>query len=293
VTHHYDVSNDFYRLLLGESLTYSCAVYQQPDQPLAEAQANKYDLICRKLDLQPGMRLLDVGCGWGGMALHAATYYGVDIVGITLSPAQHELATARIAEAGLTTAADIRIQDYRDLNDGPYDAISSIGMVEHVGRAHLDTYCQRLQQLLSPGGRLLNHGRATLAAQRVTIAAGSRRMSRIDSPLMQRYIFPDGELHELGTLVSTLQQNGLEIAHVEGLSAHYALTLRAWEQNLMAGWEHAVAHVGERRARIWQLYLVACALAFEHGSTEIHQILAVKPNHTAAPPPLRWIPQAT
>jgi cyclopropane-fatty-acyl-phospholipid synthase len=157
---------------------------------------------------------------------------------------------------------------------------------------------------LTPGGRLLNHGinrqavqarpgiagRATLAAQRVATAAGSRRTSRIDSPLMQRYVFPDGELHELGTLVSTLQQNGLEIAHVEGFRAHYALTLRAWDQNLTAGWDHAVAHVGERRARIWRFYLVACALAFEHGSTEIHQILAVKPDQAAEPPPLRWIP---
>jgi cyclopropane-fatty-acyl-phospholipid synthase len=304
VVHHYDVSNDFYRLLLGPSLTYSCAVYQRPDQPLADAQANKYDLICRKLDLRPGMRLLDVGCGWGGMALHAAVHYGVDVVGITLSPAQHELATARIAAAGLTGRAEIRIQDYRDVSDGPYDAISSIGMVEHVGRANLDAYCGRLHRLLTPGGRLLNHGinrqavragpgvagRATLVVRRVATAAGSRRTSRIDSPLMQRYIFPDGELHELGTLVSTLQQNGLEIAHVEGFRAHYALTLRAWEQNLTAGWDRAVADVGERRVRIWRLYLVACALAFEHGSTEIHQILAVKPHHTAKPPPLDWIP---
>jgi cyclopropane-fatty-acyl-phospholipid synthase len=266
ISHHYDLSNDFYRLILGPTLTYSCAYFSLPDAPLDDAQRAKYDLICRKLGLRPGMRLLDVGCGWGGMVLHAAQHYGVQAVGITLSKQQHALATQRVADAGLAGMIEVRLQDYRDVDDGPFDAISSIGMFEHVGMDRLTQYFTKLYGLLSEQGRLLNHG--------ISRPAGPSAIDR--HSFIARYVFPDGGLHEVGKVVSAMQEEGFEVRDVESLREHYALTLRRWVANLEAGWDEAQALVGPRRARIWRLYMAGSALNFEAGRTSIHQVLAIR-----------------
>jgi cyclopropane-fatty-acyl-phospholipid synthase len=292
ISHHYDVSNAFYRLVLGPSMVYSCGVWDGPDATLEQAQTAKLDLVCRKLALEPGMRLLDVGCGWGSMAVHAARTYGCSVVGITLSAAQAELARQRVKEAGVDDLVDIRLQDYRDVADGPYDAISSIGMFEHVGRNQMEEYIRTLHRLLPPEGRLLNHaiarpgypqgdsaiGRAKALGRRLATAIGSSYTSRIDSDLMRRYVFPDGELHEVGVVVSMLQEHGFEVRHLESIREHYALTLRQWVANLEADWEAAVAEVGEGRARVWRLYMAACAVTFTRAGVQVHQTLAVKPS---------------
>lgn len=269
IAHHYDVSNAFYRLVLGPSMTYSCAVWPTTAASLEDAQAAKHELVCRKLGLRPGMRLLDVGCGWGGMVMHAARHHGVHAVGVTVSSAQAAWATEAAAAAGLSDQVEIRLEDYRDVADGPYDAVSSIGMFEHVGLAGLGDYFASLHQLLRPGGRLLNHGISRPPGDRPRLA----RRGFID-----RYVFPDGELHEIGAVVSTVQGAGFEVRHVESLREHYALTLRAWGANLERRWDEAVAEVGPARARVWQLYMAGCALAFETGGTQVHQVLAVAPD---------------
>ena len=273
VAYHYDVSNEFFRIVLGPSLTYSCAVFAGDEDTLEAAQDRKHDLVCRKLGLRPGMRLLDVGCGWGSLLIHAATRYGVEGVGVTLSRAQAELAARRVADVGVADRIAIRVQDYRDVPDGPFDAIASIGMVEHVGRTNLAIYFRRLFELCRPGGRLLNHG----------ISQGHRlgfdRQPRFRREgFMDRYVFPDSELHEIGAVVSVLQRAGFEACHVEGLRDHYARTLRRWSANLSAGWDDAVRHAGAARARVWRLYMAACAIGFETNRTSIHQVLAVRPS---------------
>jgi cyclopropane-fatty-acyl-phospholipid synthase len=265
ISHHYDVSNEFYRLVLGPSLTYSCAVFHDPSDTLEQAQENKYELICRKLGLVPGMRLLDVGCGWGGMVIHAAKHHGVRAVGITLSRQQAELAEKRAAEAGLSDEVEIRVQDYRDVTDGPFDAISSIGMFEHVGEAKLGEYFDCLRALVTPHGRLLNHGISRPPGQRARLPYRS---------FINRYVFPDGELHEVGRVVSAIQKAGFEARHVENLREHYALTLRQWVANLERNWSQAVAEVGEGRARVWRLYMAGSSANFAAGRTHIHQVLA-------------------
>lgn len=266
VSHHYDVGNDFYRLVLGPAMTYSCARFAHPSMGLADAQASKHDLVCRKLGLheQPGARLLDVGCGWGSMAIHAASRYGAHVVGITISRQQVDAARTRVAEAGVADRVEIRLQDYREVRGEQFDAISSIGMSEHVGRAHIDEYFTGLASLLSPRGRLLNHA--------ISSVGGSKLGSR---SFIGRYVFPDGELLDIGDTVLAMETAGLEVRDVESLREHYATTLRHWVANLEARWDEAVSLVGERRARVWRLYMAASALGFEDGGLAVHQVLGV------------------
>jgi cyclopropane-fatty-acyl-phospholipid synthase len=268
IAHHYDVSNDFYRLVLGETMTYSCAYFSTPQTPLADAQRAKYDLVCRKLGLQQGMRLLDVGCGWGGMALHAAEHYGVRAVGVTLSKRQVEYARDAVAAAGLGDRVEIRLQDFRDVADGPFDAVSSIGMVEHVGRSRLAEYFGRLCALLRPGGRLLNHG--------ICWPRGSHGHGR--TSFVGRYVFPDSELHEVGLIAQAMQARGFEVRDTQSLREHYALTLHHWVHNLEENWDEAARIADAGRARVWRLYMAGAAEDFAHNKLTVHQVLAVRPN---------------
>jgi cyclopropane-fatty-acyl-phospholipid synthase len=280
IAHHYDVSNEFYRMVLGPSMTYSCGVWPSTNSTLETAQSSKYELVSRKLHLGPGMRLLDVGCGWGGMVMHAARNHGVHAVGVTLSRRQAEWARNAVREAGLEDRVEIRVQDYREVSDGPFDAVSSIGMFEHVGAARLDEYFNALHQLIRPGGRLLNHG--------ISRPGGTKERSRFARRgFIDRYVFPDGELHEVGSVVSRIQNAGFEARHVESLREHYALTLRAWVRNLEQAWPEAVAEVGAARARVWRLYMAASAANFEDDHTQIHQVLAVRDEHGVSGMPLR------
>ena len=272
ISHHYDVGNDFYRLVLGDSMTYSCAYFERDHVSLEEAQAAKYDLVCRKLGLEPGMRLLDVGCGWGGMVLHAARNYGVSAVGITLSREQANLAAARASESEVAHLVDFRRQDYRDVGDGPFDAISSIGMFEHVGLVQLAEYFGVLEGLLAPRGRLLNHAISRRSGEP---AFGPRTF-------ISRYVFPDGELQEVGGVVSAMQKFGLEARDVESLREHYARTLRWWVKNLESNWDEAVDLVGLGRAKVWRLYMAGSALSFEASRISIHQVLGIKPDADGA-----------
>ncbi len=266
ISSHYDVSNEFYDLILGRSMTYSCAVFQSSSDALFTAQQNKHDLICRKLALTPGMRHLDIGCGWGSMVLHAAQNYGVHSVGVTISRQQAERAQKRVADAGLTEQIEIRVQDYRDIDDGPFDAISSIGMAEHVGGpAELSGYFAQVHDLLAPDGRFLNHA----------IGRAARGEPAGQGGFIQRYVFPDGELHELGATITTLQENGFEARHMESLRLHYARTLRAWVTNLENSWDEAITEIGRGRAMVWRLYMAGSAVAFERGDIEVHQVLAL------------------
>jgi cyclopropane-fatty-acyl-phospholipid synthase len=294
IAHHYDVSNDFYRLVLGPSLTYSCAVWSEDTPDLEAAQAAKYELVCSKLGLEPGMRLLDIGCGWGGMLLHAAQHHGVQGVGVTLSQQQADLAAKRIGDAGLGDRVEVRCQDYRDIRDGPFDAISSIGMFEHVGWLELTRYFARCAELVAPGGRFLNHGISEPPPPKMPSAAARtfselrQRFGRgLSHDFFDRYIFPDGELHEVGTVVSGIQQAGFEVRHVESLREHYPRTLRAWLRNLEGDWETAVTEAGEARARVWRLYMAVAAVGFETNRTQIHQVLAVKATDGRSGFPLR------
>ena len=291
ISHHYDVSNRFYEMVLGPSMTYSCAVFRSPEDTLETAQRRKVDLVARKLDLKPGMRLLDVGCGWGAMAIHAAKQYGASVVGVTLSTEQQRYASERAAQSGVSHLVEFRLQDFRDVKDGPFDAISSIGMSEHVGRKSLATYTQTLFDLLRPGGRFLNHAigrpvsfdadpqpsRGSEISRQMQIALGMRGPSKIGSQFMERYVFPDGELHEVGMMVSMFQAHGFEVRHVESLREHYALTLRHWVDNLVKRFDEAVQEVGEQRARVWRLYMAGSAVGFERHHLEIHQVLMSRP----------------
>ena len=266
ISHHYDVGNNFYRIVLGASMTYSCAHFADPGMTLVEAQTAKHDLVCRKLGLheRPGMQLLDVGCGWGSLAIHAATRYGAHAVGITISREQRDLAQRRVNEAGAADLVEIRLQDYRDMNGECFDAISSIGMSEHVGSSRVDEYFSGLAGLLTPRGRLLNHAISSIGGSKL----GGRKF-------MGRYVFPDGELLDVANTVTAMQRAGLEVRDVESLREHYALTLRRWVANLEDGWNEAVTLVGEGRARVWRLYMGASAVGFEDGGIAIHQVLGV------------------
>lgn len=285
ISHHYDVGNDFYELVLGPSMVYSCAYWDAKagagtGYGLEDAQRDKLDLICRKLALQEGERLLDVGCGWGSMAMHAAREYGARVTGITLSREQAAFARKRIAEEGLTDRIEIRVQDYRDVSDGPYDAISSIGMAEHVGSVQYREYADDLYNLLNPGGRLLNHQ----IARRPEKDEGSYHVDAF----IDAYVFPDGELAPLGRTLTTLEEAGFEARDVESIREHYALTLRRWVRNLEEHWADAVRTTSAGRARVWRLYMAASALSFERNRIGVNQILAVKtPEGGASGMPLR------
>jgi cyclopropane-fatty-acyl-phospholipid synthase len=266
VRHHYDVSNHFYRLVLGPSMVYSCAYFATPEDTLEAAQERKLDLICRKLHLRAGQRMLDIGCGWGALPVHAARHYRVRAVGVTLSEPQAELARERAAAAGVEEQVEIRVQDYREIADGPFDKIASVGMYEHVGRAELPHYAEIVKGLLRPGGLFLNHGITRLVPH-----------PPATDPFISRYVFPDGELHPLAEVVSTLQDAELEVCDVESLRDHYGLTLRRWAANLAAHRTEAIAEVGLQRERVWRLYMLGSALGFEAGEISVHQVLAARP----------------
>ncbi|MEU0193259.1 cyclopropane-fatty-acyl-phospholipid synthase family protein [Streptomyces afghaniensis] len=280
ISHHYDVGNDFYEIVLGPSMVYSCAYWPSPDSTLEQAQYDKLELVCRKLGLSPGQRLLDVGCGWGSMAIHAAREHGVSVVGVTLSQEQAAYARKRVADEGLTDKVEIRVQDYRDVRDGPYDAISSIGMAEHVGADRYLDYARDLHELLKPGGRLLNHQIARRPQRDETTYS-------VDA-FIDSYVFPDGELQPVGLTVAMLERAGFEVRDVESIREHYALTLRQWVARLEAGWPRAVQLTSPGRARVWRLYMAASALAFERNRIGVNQVLAVRtPESGASGMPLR------
>jgi cyclopropane-fatty-acyl-phospholipid synthase len=266
IVHHYDVSNRFYELVLGRSMAYSCAVFPTPETSLDDAQEEKFDLVCRKLDLRPGQLLLDVGAGWGGMLRHAAARYGVKAVGVTLSRRQVEWARTANALAGLDRSVQIFRLDYRDLPHGTFDAICSIGAMEHFGSAELGRYFESMAAHLRPGGRMLNH----------CITRPSNRGRHRTGAFIDRYVFPDGELQGPGTVIGSMHDHGLELRHEENLREHYALTLKEWGANLERQWPHAVAEVGERRARVWRLYMACSRVAFDLGRIQIHQMLGVR-----------------
>jgi cyclopropane-fatty-acyl-phospholipid synthase len=265
VRHHYDVSNEFFAQFLDASMTYSCAIFSHGARTLEEAQQAKLELVCQKLALRPGERVLDVGCGWGSFAMHAARHHNVHVVGITLSPEQARLARARADEAGLGDRVEIRVADYRDVAGERFDAVASIGMVEHVGEDRIDEYAQRLAALLEPGGRLLNHGIARL-----------RRAGIKPGPFSERYVFPDGDPLPLPRVLSALEGAGFEIHHIEDFRADYAETLRHWTQRLEDNLDVARELAGDERTRVWRLYLRAARNGFESARTSIFQVRATR-----------------
>jgi cyclopropane-fatty-acyl-phospholipid synthase len=267
ISHHYDVSNTFYEWVLGPSMAYTCACYPRPDATLEEAQAYKHDLVARKLGLRSGMRLLDVGCGWGGMVRHAAREYGVKALGVTLSAQQAAWAQQAIEDQGLAGLAEVRHLDYRDVTGSDFDAVSSIGLTEHIGKAELPGYFRFLYGKLRPEGRMLNH---------CITRPDDTAPSRVAGGFINRYVFPDGELEGPGFLLSLMNDTGFEIRHEENLREHYALTLAGWCANLDAHWDEAVAEVGEGTARVWRLYMAGSRVGFERNVVQLHQILGVK-----------------
>jgi cyclopropane-fatty-acyl-phospholipid synthase len=271
IHHHYDVSNTFYEHVLGPSMTYTCAVFESEDKTLEEAQFEKYDLVCRKLDLQPGQRLLDVGCGWGGMVRHAAKHYGVKALGVTLSMQQAQWAKGAIDREGLGDLAEVRHSDYRDVVESDFDAVSSIGLTEHIGVRNYPSYFSFLRDRLRPEGRLLNH----------CITRPHNRHQPIGA-FLDRYVFPDGELIGSGRIISEAQNVGLEVMHEENFRRHYALTLTGWNRNLTENWDACVAEVGEGTARVWGLYMAGSRLAFERNEIQLHHVLAAKTTDTGS-----------
>jgi cyclopropane-fatty-acyl-phospholipid synthase len=265
ISHHYDVSNAFYELVLGPSMTYTCACYPSETASLEEAQAYKYDLVARKLGLEPGMRLLDVGCGWGGMVRHAVTHYGVTALGVTLSKEQATWAQAAIEADGLAGRAEVRHADYRDITERGFDAVSSIGLTEHIGVRNYPAYFRFLRNRLRDEGRLLNH---CITRPDNTHAGLPRR------GFINKYVFPDGELTGSGDIVRAMEDEGFEVRHHENLREHYALTLAGWNANLAKHWDRCVELAGLGTSRVWGLYLAGSRLAFERDEIQLHQVLA-------------------
>jgi cyclopropane-fatty-acyl-phospholipid synthase len=266
ISSHYDVSNEFYEFVLGPSMAYTCAVFTKSDATLEQAQEEKFDLVARKLALEPGMRLLDIGCGWGGMAMHAAAHYGAQVVAVTLSRPQAEWAAAAVDRVGLSGRIEVRHSDYRDSPGSDYDAVSSIGLLEHVGAANYARYFAFIRDKLREGGRLLNH----------CITRPNNVGRVLPGVFIDRYVFPDGELTGSGRIISEAQNAGLEVRHEENLREHYALTLRAWCANLVDNWDACVDQVGVQKARVWGLYMAGSRLGFETNGVQLHQVLAVK-----------------
>jgi cyclopropane-fatty-acyl-phospholipid synthase len=268
VRYHYDVGNEFFALFLDASMTYSCAIFSRGAQTLEEAQRTKLELVATKLGLAPGQRVLDVGCGWGSFAIHAATEHGARVVGITLSREQAALARQRVAEAGVADRVEIRFADYRELADGPYDAIASIGMVEHVGETQIDRYARTLAGLLAPGARLLNHGIASLDPD----------ADPADDIVSDRYVFPDGEAPPLSRIQLAVERAGLRTTHIEGFAADYSRTLVEWTRRLDERLDEAERLAGAERTRIWRVYLRAARRGFDVGFTSVYQVLAHRPS---------------
>lgn len=268
VRYHYDVGNDFFALFLDESMTYSCAIFSRGAETLEEAQHTKLELVAGKLGLEPGMRVLDVGCGWGSFAIHAAQNYGVSVTGVTLSPPQAELARKRVAEAGVEDRVEIRVADYRQLPHASFDAIASVGMAEHVGERQIDLYARSLYALLRPGGLLLNHA----------IAALDPDDKPLEDVFSSRYVFPDGEPLPLSRIQLALERAGFESEHTEGFIEDYAVTLRNWSERLDEHLDEAERLAGQQRTRVWRLYLRAARHGFETGHTAVYQVLTRRPD---------------
>ena len=265
IHHHYDVSNSFYEWVLGPSMTYTCAVYPDAEATLEEAQENKYRLIFEKLRLQPGDRLLDVGCGWGGMVRYAARR-GVRAIGATLSAEQATWARKAIKAEGLGELAEVRHSDYRDVRELGFDAVSSIGLTEHIGVKNYPSYFEFLRSKLRTRGLLLNH----------CITRNNNKANFRASSFTDRYVFPDGELTGSGRILSVVQDVGFEVLHAENFRHHYAMTLRDWCRNLVANWDEAVTEVGLATAKVWGLYMAASRVAFEQNNIQLHHVLASK-----------------
>ena len=271
ISYHYDLSNAFYQLWLDPDMVYSCAYFKEPDNTLGQAQQDKFDHLCRKLRLQGSDYLLDVGCGWGGLARFAAREYGAKVYGITLSKEQLKLGRQRVKEEGLADKVDLHILDYRDLpEDGRFDKVVSVGMFEHVGHANLELYCRKLFSAVREGGLVMNHG---ITAKHVD----GRPVGRGAGAFIDRYVFPHGELPHISMISARICEAGLEVVDVESLRLHYAKTLNHWSENLENQLHRAAALVPEKTLRIWRLYLAGCAYAFSKGWMNLHQILAVKP----------------
>jgi cyclopropane-fatty-acyl-phospholipid synthase len=270
IRHHYDVSNEFYALWLDRRMIYSCAYFATGDEDIDRAQEQKLEHICRKLRLAPGERLLDVGCGWGGLLQFAAARHGVSGVGITLSPAQHELARRRIAAAGLSERIEIRLQDYRDLPAGEsYDKVVSVGMYEHVGLANLPVYFAVLRRAVKPQGLVLNHGITTADPEGGSLGPGG--------DFIDRFVFPGGALPHLSRVVQEMARQGFDVLDVESLRPHYAATLTRWVRRLEASRTEAIAAAGAERYRIWRVYMAGCAIAFARDWLSVYQVLAGQP----------------
>jgi len=271
IAHHYDVSNAFYELVLGPSMAYTCAAYSRSEATLEAAQEAKFDLVCRKLGLEPGMRLLDVGCGWGGMVSHAVRHYGVTALGVTLSKQQAGYAAARLEREGLADRAQVRHQDYRDVTEDGFDAVSSIGLTEHIGPRNYPAYFRFLRSKLVDGGRLLNHC--------ITRPDNGHR-SVPERGFINRYVFPDGGLTGSGDVVVAAEDAGLEVRHHENLREHYAMTLRDWCSNLSKNWDECVADTGLGTARVWGLYMAGSRRSFETNQIQLHQVLMTRTTQT-------------
>ncbi len=269
VRHHYDVSNEFFALFLDQTMTYSCALFEPGTETLEDAQRAKLELICRKLELEPGQRMLDIGCGWGSLAIHAAREYGASVWGITLSEPQAQLARERAREAGVEGRVEFRVMDYRDLREERFDAVASIGMVEHVGEAQIDEYARQIARVLEPDGRVLNHGIVGIAPQEHGVHIGGE--------FSNRYVFPDGELLNLSRMLLAFERAGFEALNVENLHTDYAETLRHWTARFEEHLDQAERLAGSERLRVWRLYLRAARNSFETGRNAVYQLLCSRP----------------